>query len=164
MDLIIKNSIALWGGTAFKCTIGENGLTYEKLEGDEKTPIGSFLFRRAFYRPDRLERPISNIPLNAIKENCGWCDDPESIHYNEYIQKPFGASHENLWLKESMYDLLIAVGHNDSPPKPYKGSAIFIHLMNPNGLPTKGCIGLEKADLLHILAQATPESKLTIIA
>lgn len=162
MDLIIKNNTALWGTTQFKCTIGENGFTSDKTEGDGKTPIGSFLFRRAYYRPDRIDKPQANIPLHTITKQCGWCDDPTSDSYNRYIQKPFEASHERLWLDEEMYDLLIVVGHNDSPPEPYKGSAIFIHLINPNGSATKGCIGLEKLALLQILAQATPETKLVI--
>lgn len=162
MDLIIRNNTALWGDHRFPCSYGKHGLTSDKVEGDGKTPIGSYPFRRAFYRADRIAKPETSLPLQAITPTCGWCDDPTSPHYNRYIEKPFTTSHEDLWLDRNIYDLIIVVGHNDDPVVPYKGSAIFIHLASPDFGPTQGCIALEPEALLDILAQATTDSKLII--
>ncbi len=162
MNLVIKNNRAIWGDHEFPCTIGENGFTDQKREGDGKTPIGAFAFRQVFYRADRMEKPQTALPLSIITPDCGWCDDPSSPHYNKYIRKPFSASHEDLWLEKSMYDVLVVVGYNDQPPTPHMGSAIFIHLANPEWGPTKGCIGLKAHALLHIISQATTDSRLVI--
>ena len=164
MDLIIKHTTAHWGADAFTCTHGRLGFTDDKWEGDGKTPLGAFPFRRAFYRADRLSKPETALPLAEITPTCGWCDDPSSAFYNTYIQKPFTGSHEDLWLDKPMYDLIIVVGQNDSPPVAGKGSAIFIHLASPEFGPTQGCIGLELPGLLKILREATTKSRLIVEA
>jgi hypothetical protein len=38
----------------FKCCIGENGVTSNKLEGDGKTPIGNYPLREIWVREDKL--------------------------------------------------------------------------------------------------------------
>ena len=45
----------------FKCCIGKKGLTKKKIEGDLKTPIGSFKIGKLYYRKDRLSPPYSNL-------------------------------------------------------------------------------------------------------
>jgi L,D-peptidoglycan transpeptidase YkuD (ErfK/YbiS/YcfS/YnhG family) len=161
MNLIINGNTATWNEQPYPCTFGANGFTHHKREGDGCTPVGEFKFRRAFYRADRIT-PVTLLPLSVITQRCGWCDDPTSPLYNTYIQKPFAASHEDLWLEKDLYNLLIVVGHNDEPPTPHMGSAIFIHLASPGFGPTKGCIGLRQEDLMHILSQATTECRLII--
>ena len=60
----------------FKCCIGKNGLSYRKIEGDKKTPIGTFeieklylldLAQMALWSDEILEIDES-IFLNKIKE------------------------------------------------------------------------------------------------
>lgn len=162
MDLIIKNNLALWGSYTFRCSFGRLGFTDNKAEGDGKTPIGIFPFRQVFYRPDRIERPKTALPISPISPRCGWCDDPASPDYNKYILKPFHTSHEDLWMKKNLYDLLIVVGHNDESPIPGKGSAIFIHIASGNYGPTDGCIGLKQENLLKIIKNADLSSRLII--
>jgi hypothetical protein len=41
-------------GRDFTCSVGKNGVTKEKVEGDGCSPKGSFPLRRAFYRSDRV--------------------------------------------------------------------------------------------------------------
>ena len=107
MDLIVQNHTALWGPDTFQCSIGRHGFTEDKLEGDEKTPIGCFRFRQAFYRPDRIKAPTTSLPISPITPDCGWCDDADSPSYNKYITKPFSASHEEMWMERALYDLVI---------------------------------------------------------
>ena len=38
----------------FRCSIGKNGITKKKKEGDLKTPKGIFKLKKVFYRPDRV--------------------------------------------------------------------------------------------------------------
>ena len=44
----------------FKCCIGKNGLSYKKIEGDKKTPVGTFEIEKLYYRKDRIKK-IHNL-------------------------------------------------------------------------------------------------------
>ena len=69
----------------FRCCIGKNGLTNNKIEGDKCTPKGKFRLNRIFYRTGRILKFKSKIQKIRIKKNMGWCDDPKSKHYNQLI-------------------------------------------------------------------------------
>ena len=58
--------------------------------------------------------------------------------------------------------LRLVVGHNDDPPVPGAGSAIFLHLERPDGGPTEGCVALQRDDLLAVLVAVGPESVIDI--
>jgi len=47
----------------------------------------------------------------------------------------------------------VELGHNDSPPVPGLGSAIFMHVAKPDYSPTQGCIALALEDLLAVLKE-----------
>lgn len=163
MNLVLKKrGLLWWGETLFPCTWGQGGIRKNKKEGDGATPIGTFPFRRVFYREDRLERPKTCLPLSPIIPKDGWCDDVEDLAYNQYIQKPYKGRHENLWREDHLYDIILVVGHNDDPIVKGEGSCIFIHLRRPKATPTDGCVALDKADLLQVLASGTPQSCLIV--
>lgn len=162
MDLIIKKQKAYWGGNEHPCTQGMHGLTHNKTEGDGKTPIGIFPFREIFYRQDRIILNKTQLPTRIITPTCGWCDDPVSDFYNQYITKPFEPSHEDLWMEKHLYNIVIVVGYNDSPTIKNKGSAIFIHVAHPKFEGTRGCIGLPEDFLIQIANEADEQSMLVI--
>lgn len=148
---------------AHPCVIGRDGLVQAKVEGDMKTPIGRFPIRAIYYRPDRMIKPESALPVYEILPNLGWCDDPADGAYNKVIEKPFARSHEDLWRQDNLYDLFIVVGYNDDPPVAGRGSAIFIHICPPSGY-TAGCIGLDKEALLSLPPHLTLESTIEILS
>ena len=41
----------------FRCSIGRNGITKNKKEGDKKTPSGIFGFGNLYYRKDKNRKP-----------------------------------------------------------------------------------------------------------
>lgn len=165
MDLIVRKSQLRWGENSFPFHSARNGFSAHKVEGDEKTPIGSFPFRRVFYRPDRFSQPpITSLPLQALTPQDGWCDDPDDSCYNQFVLKPYPARHEDLWREDSLYDLILVVGHNDAPVEKGKGSAIFVHLFSHETKYTAGCIALREQDLLKVLQEATLESHLIVEA
>ncbi len=149
---------------AAECALGKGGVKPEadKREGDGVTPLGVYPFRKVFYRPDRLETPITGLPVEPLSSQLGWCDDAESPHYNKLVSLPFGPSHEKLWREDHVYDLVVVIGHNDSPVVPGKGSAIFMHIAREDYTPTEGCVALKKADLLRFLRQVKVGDSLKI--
>jgi L,D-peptidoglycan transpeptidase YkuD (ErfK/YbiS/YcfS/YnhG family) len=98
----------------------------------------------------------------SLTPDDGWCDDPTDPAYNRLIKTPYLANHEVLWRIDHVYDILIVVGYNDSPPIPPKGSAIFIHIMNDRETPTDGCIAFSRGDLIDILSEISPTTQLVI--
>lgn len=121
-----------------------------------------FPLRQVLYRPDRIRPFASNLPIVSLTPVDGWCDDPTDSSYNRLIKTPYVANHEILWRPDHVYDIVIVVGYNDSPPIPPRGSAIFIHLMNDDQTPTAGCIALSRGDLIDILSEITPSTQLVI--
>jgi len=151
-------------GVTFRCSLGRNGVTTDKQEGDGKTPAGLFYLRRAFYRADRVPAPTVALDLvNATQENFGWCDDAGAPEYNTFVLEPFEPSHEDLWLSSSYYDLMAVIGWNDDPPVPGKGSAIFFHV-TPDYGSTSGCVALALADLTVVLEGIDANTQMNITA
>jgi L,D-peptidoglycan transpeptidase YkuD (ErfK/YbiS/YcfS/YnhG family) len=78
------------------------------------------------------------------------------------VRLPFPASHERLWRDDGIYDAIVILGHNDDPPVPGAGSAIFLHVARDDYAPTQGCIALALPDLLTLLRDAEPGSRVCI--
>ncbi|HVI52793.1 MAG TPA: L,D-transpeptidase family protein [Candidatus Sulfotelmatobacter sp.] len=138
-------------GLAFPCVLGRSGMVADKREGDGGTPIGAFPLRRVLYRPDRGEAPRTGLPVAAIAPDDGWCDDPAHADYNCPVKLPHPASCERMWRDDGVYDVVVVLGHNDDPPRPGLGSAIFMHVARPDGSPTEGCVALASDDLKSLL-------------
>jgi len=139
-------------GETFRAAHGSGGISTQKQEGDGATPAGILPLRRLLYRADRLGKPKCHLPIEPIAPTDGWCDDPTSQAYNTQITLPAAAHHEELWRRDSLYDIIGVLGWNDAPPQRGRGSAIFLHVARPDYAPTEGCIALALFDLLHILA------------
>ena len=149
MTIILKNKVTLkFDDFYFKCSIGKNGLTKKKIEGDNKTPIGTFSLGNLYYRSDRNLKPLTKLRCVKIKKVMGWCDDIRSKKkYNKMINVSHKLRHEKLYRKDNKYDLMIVINYNTKKIKLGKGSAIFLHLTD-NYKPTAGCIALKKKDFL----------------
>ncbi len=155
---------AKWRGRSYRCAVGANGITATKREGDGASPMGCFALRRVLYRRDRLDAPVTGLPVDALSENDGWCDAPDDAAYNQAVRLPYPASAETLWREDSVYDLIVVIGHNDAPVVPGCGSAIFLHVARPDYVPTEGCIAFARDDLLEILADCDADSQVCILS
>lgn len=149
-------------GHAYTCAIGKGGFKSDKVEGDGATPIGCYPLRRVLYRADRLNAPETVLNTQAIQPDDGWCDDPASPHYNQPVKLPFAASHEQLYRTDHIYDIIVVLGHNDDPPHPGQGSAVFFHLARENYQPTEGCVAISLPDMLDILTKISADEMMEI--
>ena len=160
MNIRLKGKYLHYLNFKIKCAIGKNGVTKNKHEGDLKTPKGIFRFKKVFYRRDRIKFFKSQIKKYYIKKNIGWCDDPASKYYNKEVRFPFKGSAEKLWRKDNIYDLIIIIDYNFNPIIKNKGSAIFLHICKKNYAPTKGCLAINKKDMLNLLVNVKNNTKL----
>ena len=148
------------------CVLGKGGVrpAAEKREGDGATPLGTWAMRRLLYRPDKGPIPRTGLPSQAIAPDDGWCDAPGDPAYNRPVKLPYPASAERLWRDDHVYDLVVVLGHNDDPPVPGLGSAIFLHLARDGYLGTEGCVALAREDVEALLAAAKPGDAVQIAA
>ncbi len=165
MLITLKNKDTLhFKNFFFKCAIGKNGLTFNKKEGDKKTPKGTFYLDKLYYRKDRLKKPQTKLNCIPILKKMGWCDDVNNKkYYNKliFINKKGRIKHEKIYRRDNNYDLVIPIKFNYKNTKLGKGSAIFIHLTR-NYKHTEGCIALKKSDLLILLKLINKNTKIKI--
>jgi L,D-peptidoglycan transpeptidase YkuD (ErfK/YbiS/YcfS/YnhG family) len=157
MDILVRREdnfhVADWGAGKRRCAVGAAGIGEKLREGDGLTPLGRWPLRRVLYRADRVQAPNTQLPLAIIAPDDAWCDIPDDPHYNQAVKLPYPSLHERLWREDSLYDVIVVVGFNDSPVMAGKGSAIFLHLARADFRPTQGCVALNRDDLLEAMAQ-----------
>ena len=161
MNIKIKKHLLLYKNYKLKCSIGKSGITSFKKEGDLATPKGTFKLGLLYYRKDRIKLPKCKIKKKIIKKNMGWCDDSSSTKYNQEISFPFKHGAEKLYIKDTMYDLLINIKYNCNPVIKNKGSAIFLHLTK-NYKPTAGCIAIKKNDFFKLIKIINNKTRIII--
>ena len=163
MTIFVKNKETLiLDDFKFRCSIGKNGFTKNKVEGDKKTPAGTFKIGNLYYRNDKNQKPITSLKCIPINKNMGWCDDPKNQKsYNKLIKIKKNIKFEKLFRRDGRYNFLIPIQYNTQKIVLNKGSAIFIHLTK-NYKPTSGCIALIKNDFLVLSKLVNKKSKIII--
>ncbi|HEX8446773.1 MAG TPA: L,D-transpeptidase family protein [Sphingomonas sp.] len=151
-------------GWAIGCTIGRGGTcpAADKREGDGRTPLGIWPVRAVLLRRDRVTVPAGlRLPWRWIDPADGWSDDVRDAAYNRPVRHPHRFSAERLWRADGLYDVIVVLGHNDAPPVPGLGSAIFLHCRDGDR-PTEGCVAVERAALLAMLVEMAAEELVEI--
>jgi L,D-peptidoglycan transpeptidase YkuD (ErfK/YbiS/YcfS/YnhG family) len=145
------------GGRDMPCLIGKDGsiAASAKREGDGATPLGRWPIRTVLLRPDRVAPLALRVPWRWLRPDDGWSDDHVDAAYNRPIRHPYPRSAERLWREDGAYDAIVVLGHNDSPPVPGAGSAIFLHCTASKPF-TEGCVAIDRDDLLNILPELAP--------
>jgi L,D-peptidoglycan transpeptidase YkuD (ErfK/YbiS/YcfS/YnhG family) len=153
-------------GETHQVSFGKGGhcTAADKREGDGKTPLGRWPIRAALLRPDRVAAPVTLLPWRWLRPWDGWSDGVDDPAYNRPVSLPHPFSHERLWREDGAYDIILVLGHNDAPPVPGLGSAIFWHCRQPDGRLTEGCIAMERAALAAWLGQMAPGDEVEIAA
>lgn len=152
-------------GIEARCVLGKGGViaAADKREGDGASPIGVWPILRVLYRADRIKRPETALPVEELQPDDGWCDAPNDPNYNRPVKHPYPASAEKLWREDHAYDVIVILGHNDDPPVPGLGSAIFWHLAQPDWRGTEGCVAVSLETMLAALKAAQVGDTLSIL-
>jgi len=162
-DLVVDTAARRIGD--IPCLIGRSGTIAAdaKREGDGATPLGRWPIRCVLLRPDRIALPPDlRLPWRWLRPDDGWSDDPADAAYNRPVRHPYGCSAERLWRDDSAYDVIVILGHNDMPPVPGYGSAIFFHLVAPGATHTEGCIAVNREAMLGLLPVLRPGDAMLI--
>lgn len=147
--MFTKNNNEIWYSNDLDTYgyIGYNGITYNKQEGDKKTPAGLYSIGQAFYINDK---PQTGLNTFQITPDTYWVDDANSKFYN---QKVIGTENKDWNSAESMYYISnyiygFTINYNTSPIKSGEGSAIFFHV---GSTATAGCIATQEDMVIKYL-------------
>jgi len=162
MIIVRNNGYLEYKNFKFRCALGKAGVKTKIKEGDNITPKGTYKILNIYYRKDRIKKIKSLINKIKINKNMGWCDDTLSKYYNKQIKLPSKFSHEILYRKDNIYDIVCVINYNINPTLKNKGSAIFLHITKKNYQRTKGCIALKKSHLITLLSIIKKNTKIKI--
>jgi L,D-peptidoglycan transpeptidase YkuD (ErfK/YbiS/YcfS/YnhG family) len=162
MIIVRNNGYLEYKNFKFRCALGKSGIKTKIKEGDNITPKGTYKILNIYYRKDRIKKIKSSIKKIKINKNMGWCDDTRSKYYNKQIKLPSKFSHEILYRKDNIYDIVCVLNYNINPTLKNKGSAIFLHVAKKKYRRTKGCIALKKNHLIKLLSLIKKNTKIKI--
>ena len=151
-DLVVDTAARRIGD--IPCLIGRSGTIAadSKREGDGATPLGRWPIRCVLLRSDRVTVPAGlRLPWRWLRPDDGWSDDAADPVYNRPVRHPHRFSAERLWRDDSAYDVIVVLGHNDRPPTPGHGSAIFFHVAATGATNTEGCVAIDRDAMLALL-------------
>ncbi|MET0365317.1 MAG: L,D-transpeptidase family protein [Sphingobium sp.] len=159
------------GDISVPCVIGKGGVraAADKREGDGATPLGMWPLRAVLLRPDRPAAGVTTgLPWRWIGPQDGWSDDAGDAAYNRPVTLPYAPGHERLWREDQAYDAIVVLAHNDAPPVPGLGSAIFFHqwVLGDDGQPksTEGCVAIAPEAMRRLLPLLKPGMAMEIVA
>ncbi|PPD45498.1 MAG: L,D-transpeptidase catalytic domain protein [Methylocystis sp.] len=135
------------GALVLPCALGRAGITHDKREGDGATPAGRWRLLYFYLRkPAQLQ-----ATWRVTRKDDIWCDDARSFLYNRPLRPPSRLSHEEMWRKDSLYDVVGVMDYNITPRVRGRGSAIFFHIATEELGPTAGCVALRAQDMARLL-------------
>lgn len=139
---------------------GSKGISYDKREGDLKTPAGLYSLSFAFgIKSD----PGALLSYRKITENDYWIADVNSPNYNTWVNSegvPEASDFEHLIEHNPSYTYALNIDYNVQRT-PGLGSAIFLHCYNGKGR-TTGCIAISEK-YMKLLIQELDSSAMILI-
>jgi L,D-peptidoglycan transpeptidase YkuD (ErfK/YbiS/YcfS/YnhG family) len=157
-----SRGVLLVGPHALTVVLGRGAIAANKREGDGATPRGVFQLIRLWWRPDRLPRPRTALPVRRIDRALAWCENPADRRYNRPFRRSANEPGDRLWRDDHLYDLVIEISHNTRPRIAGRGSAVFLHVARPDRSATAGCVALDAKDLRRLLGRLGPRTRIEI--
>ncbi|MGI9625881.1 MAG: L,D-transpeptidase family protein [Longimicrobiales bacterium] len=161
-------------GSPVPVVFGSGGVG-DKVEGDGKSPQGSYALGTAFGYGENAP-PGLRIPYLALAPEAVCVDDAASPDYNRILNVPSVEADEtggyssaermrrDLAYGDGLYEHGVVVQYNaeggrDLSTGVGKGSCIFLHVWRTDTSPTAGCTAMSRGDLLELLAWLDPEKE-----
>lgn len=140
---------------------GSGGITYQKREGDNKTPAGLYSFTLAF---GLKSDPGAFLTYRKITENDYWINDINSPDYNTWVNStdiPGDYTFEHLIDHNPSYNYALNINYN-ADCIPGLGSAIFLHCYNGAGF-TSGCIAIPESQMKTLVKEVDSATRILIV-
>ena len=152
-----SQGLLIAGNRVMRCARGRSGIAALKREGDGATPLAPMVVLGGYYRNGRAGLQ-TRLSMTRIRADLGWCDRPGDRNYNRPVRLPYGGSHEGMFRKDHLYDVVLVLGWNIRPRRRNLGSAIFLHLARAGYAPTEGCVAVSARDMAWLAPRLGPGS------
>ena len=152
-------------GDAWPVSVGLKGMSREKTEGDNKSPVGIFKIGKSYgYGP--AAPAGSRWPYQQVDETWRCVDDPASSLYNQIFSstgvKKDWKSAELMKRDDHLYKWLINIEYN-TPAVGDRGSCIFLHVWRKPGSGTEGCTAMAEEKMVELLQWLDPAKNPMIV-
>ena len=151
--------VLTYGNLSFPCAFGRSGRQAGKREGDGATPLGSFALRQAFYRPDRLPRPRTRLPLSPIDPirrlvRCTARIATTTVRSIIRTRRAPSACGGTTGSTTSSWSWATTI----TRASPAAAARCSCMSAGPASTPTEGCIALARPHLLRLLRAIAPDT------
>jgi L,D-peptidoglycan transpeptidase YkuD (ErfK/YbiS/YcfS/YnhG family) len=158
-------------GVAVPIVVGRTGVAWDnsqarplagepvKREGDGRSPAGAFALDTAFGFSIRQVVPWIRLPYVQLRTTTECVDDSRSVHYNTIVNRDsvprvdWGSSERMREIDQYAYGVHVAY---NAPPKPSRGSCIFLHIWAGPRSVTAGCTAMEESALRELMGWVDP--------
>jgi L,D-peptidoglycan transpeptidase YkuD (ErfK/YbiS/YcfS/YnhG family) len=145
-----KHGLA-WGRGAL---VGQGGGPL-KVERDNRAPAGVFKIG-TIYTYDQSLPQGADYPFHTVGSGDAWVDDLHSRYYNQHVvidpkNPPGWFEKQKMRHGDFAYRWLVEIRHNEDPPVPGFGSAIFFHIRRGPDHPSAGCTTMAENNLVTLV-------------
>src|ERR1700677_428899 len=126
-----------------------------KVEHDGRAPAGVFKIGMIYTYDTKLPGG-SDYPFHTLTANDAWVDDVTLPEYNKFVtvdpkNPPPWFEKQKMRLGDFAYRWLVDIRHNEDPPVPGDGGAIFFTIRRGETPTTGGCTTMASDDLARLI-------------
>ena len=133
-----------------------------KREGDGRSPAGAFALDTAFGFDIRQIVSWVRLPYVQLRTGTECVDDVRSAHYNTIVNRDSVArvdwSSSERMREIEQYAYGVHVAYN-APPRPARGSCIFLHIWGGPRSVTAGCTAMDEDALKTLMGWIDPQRR-----
>ena len=165
-------------GDAVPIVVGRTGVAWDdsqvapaagepvKREGDGRSPAGAFALDTAFGFDIRQIVSWVRLPYVQLRTTTECVDDVRSAHYNTIVNRDSVArvdwSSAERMREIEQYAYGVHVAYN-APPRPARGSCIFLHIWAGPRSVTAGCTAMDQDALKALMGWIDPQRRPTLV-
>ncbi len=161
-------------GAAVPIVVGRTGVAWDasqvrpaagepvKREGDGRSPAGAFALDTAFGFDIRQIVSWVRLPYVQLRTTTECVDDARSTHYNTIVNRDsvarvdWTSSERMREIEQYAYGVRVAY---NAPPRPARGSCIFLHIWAGPRSTTAGCTAMDQDALKELMGWIDPQRR-----
>jgi D-alanyl-D-alanine dipeptidase len=158
VPIVVGRTGVAWDDSQVRPATGEP----VKREGDGRSPAGAFALDTAFGFDIRQIVSWVRLPYVQLRTGTECVDDVRSAHYNTIVNRDSVArvdwSSSERMREIEQYAYGVHVAYN-APPRPARGSCIFLHIWGGPRSVTAGCTAMDEDALKTLMGWIDPQGR-----
>ncbi|MFL5617068.1 MAG: L,D-transpeptidase [Gemmatimonadaceae bacterium] len=158
VPIVVGRTGVAWDDSQVRPAVGEP----VKREGDGRSPAGAFALDTAFGFDIRQIVSWVRLPYVQLRTTTECVDDDRSTYYNTIVNRDSVArvdwSSSERMREIEQYAYGVHVAYN-APPRPARGSCIFLHIWAGPRSVTAGCTAMDQTALKELMGWIDPQRR-----